>query len=252
MLAAAQCWGKIISTLREAWERVMAVSAVHQPEIEYPSSDGTPLAETDIHVREIVALLTTLQMFFESRDGVYVAANNFIYYEEGNPAARFSPDVYVVFGVGKETRPVFKLWEEKPPSVIFEASSRGTWLEDAGNKKTLCQVLGVKEYFLFDPERDYLKPPLQGFRLLDGKMISIEPDRQGCLFSEELRLKLRLSDEGYLRLILPDTAEILPRLRDYKMRAEASEAKARADAEARRTAEVEIARLKAELKKLKG
>jgi hypothetical protein len=113
-------------------------------------------------------------------------------------------------------------------------------------------VLGVKEYFLFDPERDYLKPPLQGFRLLDGKMISIEPDRQGCLFSEELRLKLRLSDEGYLRLILPDTAEILPRLRDYKMRAEASEAKARADAEARRTAEVEIARLKAELKKLKG
>ena len=34
-----------------------------------------------------------------TRPDVYVSGNNFVYYEEGDPKKRVSPDCYVVFGV---------------------------------------------------------------------------------------------------------------------------------------------------------
>ena len=36
-------------------------------------------------------------------------------------------------------------------------------------------VLGVKEYFLFDPFEDYLDPPIQGYRLRKGAYVPIKP-----------------------------------------------------------------------------
>ena len=36
-------------------------------------------------------------------------------------------------------------------------------------------VLRVREYILFDPKAEYLKPPLKGFRLVNGKYIAIDP-----------------------------------------------------------------------------
>lgn len=61
--------------------------------------------------------------------------------------------MFVVFGVPKRQRRVYKLWEEGArPAFVLELSSRGTWVEDAGNKKALCARFGVQEYFLFDPE----------------------------------------------------------------------------------------------------
>jgi len=204
------------------------------------------MAETDIHVWEITAALATLSLFFEDQSDVYVAANNFIYYDESDKTARFSPDVYVVFGVKKKQRRIFKTWVEKHmPSIVFEASSRGTWLEDIGNKKALCQRMGVKEYILFDPERDYLKPPLQGFRLIDGQYVPIEPDAQGCLVSETLALKMRLTAEGQLRFLDPKTGATLPRMHDLKLKADTATADAlkarnetRREARARREAEL--------------
>jgi len=206
--------------------------------IDYPASDGKPMAETDVHVMEIAAALETLRLFFEDRADVYVAANNFIYYEEGDKTARFSPDVYVVHGVKKKLRRTFNIWAEKhAPSIVFEASSRSTWLEDIGNKKALCQRLAVKEYILFDPERDYLKPALQGFRLMNGQYIPIEPDAKDCLVSETIDLKIMLTPEGRLRFIDPKTGTILPRLRELKLEADAAKAEAhKARTETRREA----------------
>ncbi len=243
------------------------------PEIEYPSSDGKPMAETDFHVIAITNLFQALQDYYETDADIYVAANNLFYYEEGNAKARFSPDVYVVHGIEKKRRRIYKYWVEKrAPSIVFEASSRGTWREDFGKKKDRCAQLGVKEYILFDPEFDYLNPPLQGFRLSDGRYIPIEREADGGLFSETLGLKLHLSEAGLLRLIDPKTGKALPGMRDLaaqvataragEKKAEAQirrEARARREAEltvqreveARKSAEAEIARLKDELKRLK-
>jgi len=75
-----------------------------------------------------------------------------LYHEEGNPAACVAPDVFVVQGVAKRERCTYRLWEEgQPPAVVFEITSRGTRLEDLGTKRALYAMLGVQEYFLYDP-----------------------------------------------------------------------------------------------------
>ncbi len=213
--------------------------------IAYPESDGEPMAETDLHVDEILALIAMLKERYRNAQDVYVAGNNFIYYEEGDPTARFSPDVYVVFGVPNHLRRVYKLWEEgKAPALVVEVSSRKTWLEDEGNKKALCARLGVAEYFLYDPEGEYLTPPLQGFQLKGKQYQPMPVDADGALVSKALGLKLQI-EGGQIQLIDAATNVRLLRMEDLQQ--------ARREAEARAAAaEAELQSLRAELKRLKG
>ncbi|MCW5851551.1 MAG: Uma2 family endonuclease [Anaerolineae bacterium] len=231
---------------------VSPIKTKPKADIDYPDSDGKPMGETDVHVQELANLLQTLQIRYRDAQDVHVAGNSFIYYEEGNRRARFSPDVYVVFGVPKRLRRIYKLWEEgQPPSAVFEFTSRSTMLEDRGNKKALCENLGVHEYFLCDPLAEYLRPPLQGFRLTDGWYRPIEPDDQGWLHSATLDVTLRLENA---QLLLTDAATgqrlLRPLEADQALR---QEAEARRQAEARAAeAEAELDRLRAELARLRG
>jgi Uma2 family endonuclease len=226
--------------------------------VDYPESDGEPMAETDLHVEEIAALLEMLKDRYRDAPDVYVAGNNFVYYEEGNPEARFSPDVYVVFGVPKRPRRTYRLWVEKrAPAFVLEVSSRKTWLEDEGNKKAIYARLGVTEYFLYDLGRDYLDPPLQGFRLDKRVYVPIPAEDQPAVLSQTLGLKFLL-ENGQLQVIDPTSGERLLRPREAYV-ALRHEETARRDAEARAAAaeetarrDAELARLRAELERLRG
>ena len=148
----------------------MSERVIASPIIEYPESDGKPVGETDVHRREILHTIETLERHFRDAPDIYVSGNLMFYYEEGNPSAVVSPDVFVVKGVRKGLRRTYKLWEEGvAPCVVIEMTSRSTRLEDKGNKRALYALLGVREYFLFDPLGEYLKPPLQGFTLVDSR-----------------------------------------------------------------------------------
>ena len=220
-------------------------SAAPRLEIEYPESDGKPMAETDIHIRELTNTRATLADFFREASDVYVSGNLLLYYEEGNPAASVSPDVFVVKGVSKGERRTYRVWVEKrPPLVVFEFTSRSTRLEDSGNKKALYAMLGVSEYFLCDPLSEYLQPPMQGFTLERGDYRRLPEESDGTVISRELGLRLKM-EGSQLRLVVIATGEQL------LTPAEAQE-KARAEAKARQAAEAEIERLKAELARLRG
>lgn len=224
-------------------------------EIEYPSSDGKPMAETDQHRDDMIALIEGLKARYAHRPDAYVAGNLLVYYEEHNPKARFAPDVFVVLGVPRRRRLVYKLWEEKkPPSVVIEVTSRGTWLEDEGKKKALYARLGVPEYFLYDPLGEYLTPPLQGFQLKAGAYVPMRRSTDSSLKSAALGMKLVL-EGGRIRLIDRATGE--PMLRPEELAAAREKAEERATkeearaeaAEARaRAAEAELARLRARKK----
>lgn len=210
------------------------------------------MAETSVHAEAMADSFFVLDRWFRERSDVNVGMNLLFYYEQGNPGARFSPDVYVSIGAPKGPRRVYKLWEEPvPPTVVFEMSSRGTWVEDAGNKKALCASFGVAEYFLFDPQADYLDPPLQGFRLTDGAYLPIPPDEHGVLRSTALGLGLR-AEIPRLRFIdlrtdtrVPFSSELGEELLDERDLRMAAEARAHS-AEARaRAAEAELVRLRA-------
>ena len=165
--------------------------------------------------------------------------------EEGNPAACVAPDVFAVQGVAKGERRTYRLWEEgQAPVVVFEITSRGSRLEDLGTKRAIYAMLGVREYFLYDPLGEYLRPPLQGYRLQEGEYQRILPGAEGRLVSHALGLELRLED-GRLRVFNPTTGERL------LTPAEALVARRVADARASR-AEAELERLRAELARLRG
>jgi Uma2 family endonuclease len=204
----------------------------------YPERDGKPMGETDVHIGEILALLPMLRDRYRDDPNVYVGANMLCYYEEGVPSSCFCPDVFVVFGVPKEPpRHTFKLWEEaQPPTVIFEVSSKQSKLDDLGSKKVLYESLGVSEYFVYDPLREYLRPPLQGFKLQGEDYVEMESATDGNLVSQRLGLKIKLEQNG-LALWDAKSDERLLRPSEEQQR--------------RREAEAEVERLRREIEKLK-
>lgn len=216
--------------------------AVQKParRVHYPCSDNEPMGETDKHRNETLYLIEGLKAFFAGRPDVYVSGDNFVYYEEGDPRAQISPDTYVVFGVPMRERDSYFSWKEngRLPAVVFEVTSRATKNEDTGPKfERYEQILRVPEYFLFDPTGDYLRPfPLRGHRLgPDGRYVEIPPVN-GRLHSEQLGLDL-LIENGRLRLFDPVRGETL--LTPFELAART------------RSAEAEIARLRAELDALR-
>ncbi len=137
-------------------------------EVEYPDGDGKPMAETGPHVAQILKLWTLLRHWLKPQPKSFSAANMFLYYLEGDPVCRVSPDVFVVWGVSNEWRRSYKLWEERQaPQVVFEITSRKTIKNDLGRKKRLYAQLGVEEYYLFDVYGEYLNPPLRGYQLAE-------------------------------------------------------------------------------------
>ena len=225
----------------------------------YPSGDGKPMGETDWHVDLIINGITLLRGYFAGRDDVYVAGNNFIYYEEGKKS-RVSPDTYIVFGVSSEQRSSYFTWEDgRAPSVVFEFTSRSTRRQDMGRKYSIYeQVLHVPEYFLFDPTGVRKKVRLKGFRLNAAGVYQPLPLINGRIFSEQLGLEL-VQDSKNLRFYDPakgrflETAEEAVIRADYEarmlreeQRRADNEARMRTEAERRNTElEAEVARLKA-------
>jgi Uma2 family endonuclease len=177
---------------------------------DYPTSDGKPMAETDWHRDLMAALIATLQFFYAGQPRVYVSGNLLLFYERGNRRRHVSPDVFVVRGVGNHKRPNYLLWEEgRGPEVVIEITSSSTRNEDLNKKYRLYRdTLKVREYFLFDPDGDYLSPSLQGHRLRQGEYRSIRA-RDGRLPSQVLGLHLERHGRE-LRLYDPSAAAWLP------------------------------------------
>lgn len=177
--------------------------------IDYPETDGRPMAETPLHRDVLFLCIDILRRWFAADSNVYVSGNMMLYYERGNPRRWVSPDVQVTLGIPREPeRRVYKTWVEgKMPDLVIEATSRSTQREDEEFKFELYRRLGVSEYFLFDPEGDYLDPPLAGYRLVAGEYRPIEPV-DGRLPSDVLRLHL-LGDGAALRYFDPATGQQL-------------------------------------------
>ena len=224
--------------------------------VDYPCSDGQPMAESQLHAECIMYVCKALQWHFERHHatdryagveadadpadtghGVYVAGNMFLYYERGNRAAVVAPDVFVVRGVPVHLRDSYRLWREpKGPDFVLEVTSKSTSDTDLVDKRALYASLGVAEYFLYDPRGEYLTPPLRGYRLeghgyrrLTG--VSPLPGGGAGLHSAVLGLALRDERESQrLRLHDPATGRDL---RTYR------EAEACVERERSRNAELE-------------
>jgi Uma2 family endonuclease len=213
-----------------------------EDEIFYPESDGEPMAETQLHLQEMTYILEALEDRFTDERDVFVGGNLFFYYQQNVRDAVVAPDAFVVKGLadGKALRRKYLLWEEgRVPCFVAEVTSETTRKKDDrdGTKWKLYERLGIEEYFLFDPEGDYLAPHLQGHRLTGGRYRPIAPEPDGSILSATTGILFRA--EG-IRLRLTDAATGEPYLRKKEETA------------ARRQAETQIRALQEELARLRG
>ena len=220
-----------------------------RPVVYYPDSDGEPTAENGLQYRCITDLRFGLEQYYRENPQVYVGADLLIYYVEGDPGKSVAPDVFVAIGVPQGLRHNYLIWEEgRPPDVVFEIASPGTWRADLGWKRGLYQGLGIQEYFLFDPTGEYFKPMLLGYGL-EGEvyrpLLPPETHRgEMGLYSRMMGLELWAKPDGgeemhYVpRLYNPAAGEWLPTPEE--------------EAAAHRVAEARVAELQAELARLQN
>ena len=209
------------------------------PTIVYPESDGKPMAETEYHRDIMIDFIQMLKHYFRDANDVHVSGNLLMYYEEGNPRKSVSPDVFVAFGVSKKRRRTYKMWEEgHAPNFVLEVASPSTYRHDLTGKKDLyASVLGVREYYIYDPYHE-VDPYFLGYRLVDDVYHEIA-FVDGRLPSLVLGLELG-ENKGVFGLYDPSRSVWLQPL----------EEQVKQEAEARQRAEAELAKTLAALKRL--
>lgn len=171
-------------------------------------SDEPPL-ETELHLRQLVLLIQSLEWWWRDRHDFYAFGNLTIYYSpQQRKTEKFrGPDFFVVLGTDRKARKSWVVWQEdgKYPNVIVEVLSPKTAKTDQGLKKQLYQdTFRTPDYFWFDP----VTLDFQGFHLVDGRYEDLQPNPKGWLWSEQLGLFLGVY-EAQLRFFTPDE-QLLP------------------------------------------
>ena len=257
-----------------AVERTLPVAA---ESVHYPDSDGHFLPDNPLQAHAVINVRFALQEHFGEVDNVVLEGDMFMYYEEGNPAASIAPDVYVVLDHDLGKRGVYKFWEEgKPPDFALEVISPSSTIRNAKEKRVLYAQLGIGEYFLFQPDPSKRGRRLVGYQLWGDAYEPVPPEPDDAVCSEALGVSFRVEGEN-LRLRNLATGQDYPwmeensrnvkairaeneafraqneafRAENEAVRAENEVFRARADADAetQRQAEMRIAELEALLAK---
>ncbi len=174
----------------------------------YPAELEDEMGETAFHYKLVFLFYGLLDACFSSQKDVTVAANMMVYYEKGNIKRWLAPDIFVCFGVENKLRRTFKTWEEGVfPQVVFEIAFDSTFENDPGGKRLDYARLGVEEYYLLDPEREYLPSPMMAFRRENGRLMSVNI-KDNRVFSPLLNLEIVDTGKSF-RLFNPKSKEFL-------------------------------------------
>ena len=167
-------------------------------QINYPETDGEPMAETDVH-RDL--LLETVEMLKMAFPDAYVSGNICLYYEEDNSKKMISPDALVCLAQKPMQKRVYKAWEANAQlDLVMEFSSPTTKQVDYRKKKAIYEnVLRVPYYLIFDPMKrhlDLFELYVTGYRSVPVQMNGRwHLSQMGLQVGVELHHRLRLFDQ---------------------------------------------------------
>ncbi len=198
------------------------VSPPFEPEIEYPDTDGEPIAENTLQFQWIMTIQGNLDALFARDPMVFVAGDLFWYPVKGDPKIRIAPDTLLVFGRPKGHRLSYKQWEEGSlaPQVVWEVLSLSNRPKEIDFKYDFYEQHGVEEYYVYDPDRC----TMEGWLRRDGRFQSI-PEMNGFVSP---RLGIRFDTSGdELVLYRPDGHRFLTFL-ELNEQAEAAKQQAEA------------------------
>lgn len=167
--------------------------------VEYPDSDGRPMADNTLQFEWIVTLKEGLEVLFRDDPTVFIAGDLLWYPVEGRPDLRTAPDVLVAFGRPKGYRGSYQQWREDgiAPQVVFEVLSPGNRESEMHRKLRFYDHYGVEEYYIYDPHRH----TFVGWQRINDRLEWI-PDL-GHWVSPRLGLRFELHADA-LTVIRPD------------------------------------------------
>jgi Uma2 family endonuclease len=170
-----------------------------QPDVDYPDSDGQPMAENTLQWEWIATIKHGLDELFRHDEDVFVAGDLLWYPVEGDNTTRTAPDALVAFGRLKGYRGSYMQWREGgvAPQVVFEVLSPGNRAGEMAKKFQFYETYGVEEYYVYDPDEH----TLEGW-LRDGAKLQPIPEMDGWV-SPRLGVRFDLS-RGDLTIYRPD------------------------------------------------
>jgi Uma2 family endonuclease len=145
-------------------------SSLPSPRLDYPESDGQPMADNTKQFEWIVILKGGLDAVFRDDPNVFIAGDLLWYPVEGHPEIRQAPDVLAALGRPKGHRRSYLQWEEGnvAPQVVFEVLSPGNRPGEMVRKFKFYDRYRVEEYYVYDPDTEVLDGWLrQGHELQD-------------------------------------------------------------------------------------
>ena len=153
-------------------------------------SDEPPL-ESDLHLRQILLLLASLEWLWQDRTDFFASGNLTVYFSPKQIKSQDfrGPDFFLVLDTERRSRKSWTVWEEdgKYPNLIVEILSESTAKVDRTTKKQLYQsTFRTPEYFWFDPNT----LEFAGFVLIAGEYEAIPANDAGHLWSRQLNLHL--------------------------------------------------------------
>jgi Uma2 family endonuclease len=186
------------------------------------------MGETEDHSTLVYYLRGVLTLLFAGQHcGVYYNLN--FYHTANRKEYPVAPDIAVMRGVDVGRVRSWRIGKTGPaPHVVLEIASQETWNKDLDERPMKYAVMGVEEYFAYDPN----DPPLlrDGRRLFGWRldratrsMRALPLDSEGRLWSLHLESFL-VPDYAYLRLY-----DRTGRLRLTQAELEAQRAKALAE-----------------------
>jgi Uma2 family endonuclease len=176
-----------------------ALAAKPPKAIEYPESDGKPIAENTLQFRWIVTIEGGIDAMLADQADVFVAGDLLWYPVEGKNYISIAPDIMVAFGRPKGDRRSYLQWLEGgiAPQIAWEILSPSDRVNELNSKFQFYEHYGVEEYYIYDPDRG----ELFGWLRRDDRLEEI-PQMQGWI-SPRLKVRFELV-EGELRLYGPD------------------------------------------------
>jgi len=155
-----------------------------------------PEMESSLHYLQLALLVSCLDWLWREQKDYFIGANLTIYFSRQQLKNRDfrGPDFFLVKNTQNYPRRSWVVWEEdgKYPDLIIELLSTSTAAIDKAFKKTLYEErFRTQEYFWFSP--DTLE--LAGFKLIDGKYMSIKSNSSNLLWSNVLGLYLGLQGD---------------------------------------------------------
>lgn len=148
-----------------------------EPQVDYPDSDGEPMADNTLQWQWIVTIQGNLDLHYRNDPDVFVAGDHLIYPVKGKPEIRFAPDAYVAFGRPKGHRGSYKVFEEADifPQVIFEVWSPGNRAGPMEQKREFYETYGAEEYYIVHPEQP---SKTEGWQRHENRLVRIADIRR--------------------------------------------------------------------------